>query len=164
MPKKTYTQINSVTLAALSSSITFASIPQNYRDLVLVVQARSNRVETADFGAFNFNGSAPVSRIGMVGSASGASSYSLTNNALFECPAANAAADRYNAAIFQLMDYSATDKHKTILNRDNINTDGVVAQATRWANTAAITTIAITSFTGSSFVAGSTFALYGIEA
>jgi hypothetical protein len=160
----TYILLNQITLAAASSSVTFSNIPQNYGDLVLVAAARSNRAATADFGAFTFNGTAPASRLGMVGDGSTASSYSLTNNALFECPGASASAGLFNTAIFHVMDYSATDKHKTIINRDNTQTGLVVAQATRWADTAAISTIAITSFTGNSFVLGSTFSLYGIAA
>jgi hypothetical protein len=68
-------------------------------------------------------------------------------------------------AIAQVMDYSATDKHKTTLNRsgytNDIGSSVVEATAVRWANTAAITSMAITT-SASTFGAGSTFALYGI--
>ena len=65
--------------------------------------------------------------------------------------------------IMQIMDYSATDKHKTALVRANLSTKQVSAAALRWANTSAITSIQVTHGTGgSNYTAGSTFALYGI--
>jgi hypothetical protein len=59
------------------------------------------------------------------------------------------------------MDYSATDKHKTVLVRSNIPADTVAAHAVRWANTAAITTVGVAAISGT-WSAGTTFALYGI--
>jgi hypothetical protein len=60
-----------------------------------------------------------------------------------------------------IMDYSATDKHKTYIFRDNIASSLVVAQVGRWANTTAISTVALIS-SSSTFVVGTTVALYGI--
>ena len=62
-------------------------------------------------------------------------------------------------ATASFMDYSATDKHKTVLIRAN-HPGETVACAGRWANTAAITSITIN--TASTFVIGSVFSLYGI--
>jgi hypothetical protein len=61
------------------------------------------------------------------------------------------------------MDYSATDKHKTVLVRSNAASTGVEAIAQRWASTAAITSILVFPSTGS-WAAGGTFSLYGIVA
>jgi hypothetical protein len=65
----------------------------------------------------------------------------------------------------QIMDYSATNKHKTVLQRQGlIATDStffVSASASRWANTAAITTVSLTTASGT-FNAGFTFNLFGI--
>jgi hypothetical protein len=63
------------------------------------------------------------------------------------------------------MDYSATNKHKTVLVRaDNANSI-TMAHAARWANTSAITSIVLTSFEGAgNFAIGSTFSLYGVIA
>ena len=62
----------------------------------------------------------------------------------------------------QLMDYSATDKHKTVLTRSGTNLDGVEALAGRWANTAAVTSWVILT-SSAAFASGTTFALYGIQ-
>jgi hypothetical protein len=69
-----------------------------------------------------------------------------------------------SAGIINIMDYSATDKHKTVLsNRAVADASGytVGMQAGRWANTAAITTIYIADQSGYNFDAGSTFSLWG---
>ena len=64
-------------------------------------------------------------------------------------------------AIFQLMDYSATDKHKAVLTRGNNVVRGTYMYANRWANTSAVTTIEVLTTTNA-WAAGSTFHLYGI--
>jgi hypothetical protein len=66
--------------------------------------------------------------------------------------------------IFQVMDYSATDKHKTALSRTNIARNFVAAHANRWASTTAVTSINVFGNRGSNLAAGSTFNLYGVIA
>jgi hypothetical protein len=61
------------------------------------------------------------------------------------------------------MDYSATDKHKTVLIRHNYTNSIVSMAAGRWASTAAVHTVALTK-TSLSFASGSVISLYGIEA
>jgi hypothetical protein len=70
-----------------------------------------------------------------------------------------------NVNIAQIMDYSATDKHTASISRDNAMPDSRIrATASRWANTAAVTSLLCRIDSGANFNAGSTFALYGIEA
>jgi hypothetical protein len=64
----------------------------------------------------------------------------------------------------QIMDYSATDKHKTTLSRGSGAGINAIAFAGRWANTAAVTTVSVVYPGGGQFTVGSTFSLYGIEA
>ena len=68
---------------------------------------------------------------------------------------------QWGNAVLQIMDYSATDKHKTALARNNVAGIGVEASATRWANTAAITSVQVYVDTGS-FAIGTTLSLYAI--
>jgi hypothetical protein len=68
-----------------------------------------------------------------------------------------------SVAIANIMDYSATDKHKTILTRGNGTSDAVIAFANRWANTAAVTSVAASTLTGT-FNSGTTISLYGVIA
>jgi hypothetical protein len=65
--------------------------------------------------------------------------------------------------LMSVMDYSATDKHKSVLIRNNDAGTGTMAQVSRWPIMSAITTVAISMNTGS-FAVGSTFALYGVKA
>jgi hypothetical protein len=159
MPKKTYTQINSITLAASTSSVTFSSIPQNFRDLVLVANfTGSAAVEDVDI-ALNGDTGANYTRVAMYGNSGATSSFSGTSRSVAGIYGSNR-----STTILNLMDYSATDKHKAILNRfSNAGISEVVAYAHRWANTASINSLAIAARTGT-FSSGSTFILYGIEA
>ena len=65
--------------------------------------------------------------------------------------------------IHNILDYSATDKHKSGLVRSDRASAGTEAFATRWANTSAITQVAIVASTGT-WSAGCNFALYGVSA
>jgi hypothetical protein len=67
----------------------------------------------------------------------------------------------FTSQYIQVMDYSATDKHKTVLARNASTVNSVNAHAARWANTGAITSIVVLT-ESSTFASGSTFSLYGI--
>lgn len=158
MPTPTYTPIWSTTLAASTASVAINGIPQTFKDLVLVWQATTSTTAYTRM-SFNSDSGSNYSWVnaygysGGAGSGSGSStSFQLSSSGTSEIQQGN----------FQLMDYSATDKHKTGLFRDVQDNAGSVSMvATRWASTAAVTTIAITRASGT-FAAGSTFALYGI--
>jgi hypothetical protein len=61
------------------------------------------------------------------------------------------------------MDYSSSNKKKVVLSRsNNLNTPRVDARVLRWENNSAITSIVISRNNASSFLANSTFSLYGI--
>ena len=67
------------------------------------------------------------------------------------------------AIIAQVMDYSATDKHKTFLTRESRTGAAVAAIASRWASTSAVTSLAVIG-DGGNFASGCTFSLYGVIA
>jgi hypothetical protein len=100
----------------------------------------------------------------MLGSGAGVSSNTESN--LGMPLGGNAAALMVN--IIQVMDYSATDKHKTVLVRANTNApsvSGVVyASAGRWASTSAVTSLVLLPEVGPNFAIGSTFNLFGVIA
>jgi hypothetical protein len=145
MPTPTYTLIDSVTLGSSASSVTFSSIDQTYGDLVLSTQAN-----TSVLLRVNGDSGANYSFVYMYGSSGGTGSAASTGGTL---------ANIGTNGLAEINDYSATDKHKTIISRYNLSTF-VEARATRWESTAAITSLLL--YTGSSFNAGSTFFLYGI--
>lgn len=155
----TYTLIDSEVLASSASSVTFTSIPADYRDLILVV----NPVMTSGAGVsavtFNSDTGSNYSYVTMSGDGSSPSSSSGTTTYLFGTGSSDTEPRLYS---FQIMDYSATDKHKTVLQRRQ--DAEVYAYASRWASTSAIASIQIGFNTTNSYAAGSTFYLYGIEA
>jgi hypothetical protein len=162
MPKKTYTQINSITLAAASSSVTFGSIPQNFRDLVLVASVRHSTSNGGYIGyRLNGNSGTNYSSVYMLGN--GSTAFSSSTSAESFGRFGNGGTGNFESTIFNIFDYPATNKHKTALTRTDIASIYTVAYATRWASTDAVTSILLFPDSGD-FTAGSTFTLYGIEA
>jgi hypothetical protein len=161
MPTPTYDLIATTTLAAASPSVVFGSIPQGYRDLVIVI---NGSVATGAAFYFRFNGDAAtnysiVNAQGFNSPTSG----TVADNKMVPWPPNNLVANQPFLLTSNFMDYSATDKHKTSLHRIGGQAGGetwVAMTAGRWANTAAVTTILIESPVN--FNAGATFALYGI--
>jgi hypothetical protein len=163
MPTPTYTPLANVTLGAAASSITFGSIPATYRDLICVVVATGSttlqgRIRlNADTGS-NYN-SGRMSGSGSAATSAGAVNQSSGNLSVI-AQATTTGALQMN---INIMDYSATDKHKTIVSRADQAANGTEAFITRWANTAAVTSVQILTSTGN-WASGSTFALYGVIA
>jgi hypothetical protein len=167
MPTPTYTPLANITLGSTATSVTFSSINQSYRDLIIVFTGSINTADRLGSIRFNADSGSNYSRVQMVGTGSTTSSGTLTGTAtdFYYSGSANQQTD----SIISIMDYSATDKHKSILSRSNVPSERTFANANRWANTAAITSIQLlpttTAFSANgSFNIGSTFALYGIVA
>jgi hypothetical protein len=150
-----YVSLATTTLGNSTSSVTFSSIPATYKDLVLVVAGTAS---TQTGFLIKFNGDNTESnyfRVLMLGNGSTTSS-STGNNSVF-----GSVYTVQSSNITSIMDYSATDKHKTLLLRSNSASDFTYATAGRWANTAAITSINL-SCSGATFSIGTTFSLYGV--
>ncbi len=146
------------TLSSSASSVTFGSISGSYRDLVLVVQA-IHASSTSNYGIFRVNSDtgSNYSYVHMQGTGSATSSGAATTNFGF-LNFLNTSSNQISVSHF--MDYSATDKHKTILTRCDSPFSRTRAEAVRWSNTDAITSITIAADSGN-LAAGSTFSLYG---
>lgn len=150
----TYVALANITLGSSASSVTFSSIPGTYRDLIIVAAGTS--VSSADDVRVYYNGDTTngnYASVQMLGTGATAGSNTFLTAGVF-------ATDR-SQIIFQIMDYSATDKHKTLLSRSDRPGATVQANAYRWANTAAVNTVRI-QMIGISFAAGATFNLFGI--
>jgi len=165
MPTPTYTPLATVTLTSTASSVTFSNIPATYRDLILVVNAKNGTTTGTGNLLFQFNSDtgSNYSRVVMEGNGSTASSFSDTTTSAAGAIIAGSTKTYFAPSVIQIMDYSATDKHKTLLSRRNSSDDSVSAAAIRWANTSAITNIYFFPPSGN-IATGSTFSLYGIEA
>jgi hypothetical protein len=144
-----------VTLGSSAASVTFSSIPATYRDLILVCEYTN---ASNPLLRFNSDTGSNYSYVRMYGNGSSASSDNGSDTGF---AIATGSATSGQTSIIQIMDYSATDKHKTVLIRNGLASTFVNASANRWANTAAITTV---SFQVGTYGAGSTFNLYGVIA
>lgn len=156
MPTPTYTPLANITLGSAQASVSFTSISGLYRDLVFVATGTSSVGAAIEVRLNSDSTSSNYNRVIMFGTGSSAISASGNDNLLLSFTTAQ------SQNTLQIMDYSATDKHKTMLVRTDV--DSLTrAAAARWSNTAAVTGVSFVN-TGGNFVAGSTFALYGIAA
>jgi hypothetical protein len=162
MPTNTYTPLATITLTGTDTEVVFASIPNTYRDLILVADFVAATTTNAELLVrFNSDSGNNYSQVRMTGNGSSASSGSASGVNGARIGYGPNSSTRSNAVI-QIMDYSATDKHKTLLGRTN-EPDEVWAVACRWANTAAVTSVSFL-YEGVSLGIGSTFSLYGVIA
>jgi hypothetical protein len=169
MPTPTYIALANITLGSSASSVTFSSIPATYRDLVLVIAAASNDSNQTAIMRFNGDTAGNYNMVHMIGTGGGSGSSQTENSVGFLNISKGIGVPTSLGdvtIISQIMDYSATDKHKTALTRANsVNSPfpGTSAQAGRWGNTVAITSVAIALSSGGNYITGSTFSLYGIR-
>ena len=155
MPTPTYTALANITLSSSASSVSFSSIPASLRDLILVISG--GPTTSSDLLVkVNSDSGSNYSRIYAIGNGTAASSASDSTGGFGAFIAGT-----NNTIILQFMDYSATDKHKTVLSRFDSTELYAGMIAGRWANTAAITTIDLT-VPSTTFVSNSTFSLYGV--
>jgi hypothetical protein len=165
MPTPTYDLIASNVLTTSASSVIFSSLPSTgYRDLVLVVNVISTLDSIGVRARVNGDTGSNYPMVYMTGNGTSTGSAGATQSYIYA--SANAFADETSRwlGIYNLLDYSATDKHKPILVRSNQTGGtffGTEAVAVRWANTAAINSIEIYPSSGS-WDATSSFHLYGI--
>ena len=168
----TYQLIASNTLSSSAASVTFSSIPATYTDLVLKISARTNYGSISDYIQLVINGTtANYSDTTLWGD--GASTFSLRNSnaSLSEVStmsANNATANAFGNSEIYIPSYTAS-QNKPIgafgvaeSNTTSFGTSfGVVADASLWRNTAAITSITIDAY--GTYQSGSSFFLYGIK-
>ena len=166
MPTPTYTPLANITLGSSAASVTFSSISQAYRDLVLVIVGRSSVTTSAsDDTKLNFNTGGLYPMVNMSGDGTSATTSSASGPSTMDFGPLSTSYSGNTAnsqVVMNIMDYSATDKHKTVLIRHD-NKLRTTAEVSRWNQTAAITSILL-DLTDGNFVVGSTFALYGVAA
>jgi hypothetical protein len=157
MPTPTYTLIDSTTLSVATDEVDFLTITQGFRDLVLVINGTVS--SNSYIGAqFNSDDGSHYSGVRMYGD--GSNDYSSTlspNYAWFNDFFTNP-----STTIAQVIDYSASDKHKTVLVGQGSAGNVAGAVASRWANNAPITSMKIVCEAGKTFSIGTTLNLYGI--
>ena len=165
----TYIQIGStVTVGAGgASSIDFSSIPSTYTDLKLVLSTRSSNSSAYTALKILYNGSSSsYTSKQLYGDGSGAFSNSYTDGWSGFVDAATATSNTFASSEIYIPNYASTSLQKTSsvdYVQESNGTQALSGMLGRlWANTAAITSIAITLELGN-FVQYSTASLYGIK-
>jgi hypothetical protein len=164
MATNTYVAIETQTLASNTATVTFSSIIGTYTDLVLV--CTNTRTNTADVGLrirFNGDSASNYANTFLYGTGSSFGSVRNSSTSINAYYAAIVGTATNAFSVTNIMNYSNSTNHKTVLTRDGAAASGVDAMVGTWRNTAAITQIDITCSNGTSlFATGSVFSLYGI--
>ena len=152
-----YTVLGNTTLTTSSASVTFSSISSGYKDLAIVVETTLTGSASINFRLNNDSGS-NYSFVLMRGNGSAADSGTTSSGTqgTFGYSVGK------SLVRIDLLDYSATDKHKPLLSRLD-NSTYAFAHANRWADTSAVNRIDFILTGGESFAAGSTFRLLGVN-
>ncbi|MEE9573469.1 MAG: hypothetical protein V3W20_10505 [Candidatus Neomarinimicrobiota bacterium] len=166
------------TLTGSVVSVTFDSISDKFRHLMLFTQTRTNRASNADRMLIRFNGDTGTNYDTVEGrfvsnntrSSSGA--INQTSGRIGFVAGNTSPADVYEAATTLIFGYKQTDRHKFATtdynyhSRSGIATDQMLFSSGALWNPvviAAITSITLLPEFGTNFVSGSIFALYGIS-
>lgn len=158
MPTPTYVALATVTLSSSPATITFSSIPNTYRDLVLIFSGKTTSSGTASVEIF-FNGDQTVTNYSHYGMWADGSTFGTANTTR----AVFAASVEQNTSVINIMDYSSSVKQKTVISRSG-SIQEVDFFGCKWISTAPITSILLKD-AGNGFVfsSGSVVSLYGIE-
>lgn len=160
----TYTKIASQTLGSTTATLTFSNLPQNYTDLVVVLNATTNHSDNGARGFVQFNSETSVySDTWIAGNGSSVSSSRDTSDTyLAFCVPGNSSTE-FGTFILNIQNYSNSTTYKSVLSRSSsTSAAGMRAFVGMYRSTNPITTVTFRA--DSSYRAGSTFTLYGIAA
>lgn len=155
-------------LSSSAGSVTFSSIPGTYTDLKLLVSARSDwSTSHNDIIRIRFNGGGDTNNATRYiwGDGSSISTGAYTYSSGGYCPAATATNNTFGSSEIYIGGYAGTAHAKPIsisaAGENFASAASVIEAGARWNSTSAITSITLVLSVGS-FVAGSSFYLYGI--
>jgi hypothetical protein len=166
--------IASIIVTTPVASISFASIPQSYSHLLIVLNCRlSDSLSAADLGLqINGDTAANYDTQYLQGHSGSAQAGTVATSTSYRCmyvAAASLAAAIASSGTIWLPDYTGTTFYKTMTAQEsNIQTPGTVANyfdrlcAGLWRDTSAITQIDLIDTAGGNIAAGSRFDLYGL--
>jgi len=156
----TYIPLANTTTTSRVFSVTFSSISQSYRDLVLVITPASDS-NSFFYLKMNGIGGSSYSDGSIVGDGSSTFLQQRLNTESIDL-AQGIGGGAGAVSKVDIMDYSTTNKNKNVLWRTDRSGFGTLQGAGTLTTTAAITSVSIEQYTTSTFGVGSNFALYGI--
>lgn len=162
-----YESIATRTATGGETSFTFTSIPSTYKHLqirtifkpsaICWLAAQFNSDTGLNYSYHSMRGN---------GSATSAEASTSTNLMLLHLYLPTPATNVFGGGVTDILDYTNTSKNTTVraLGGTDANGSGSIDFASNaWLNTNAVTSITLTTNNGSTFTAGSSFALYGIK-
>lgn len=170
-----YESIQTVTVGAGgSATITFSSIPSTYTHLQIRYISRSTRASGSDSVSFRFNSDSGTNyaRHFLFGDGASAGAGATTSDTMSNCAlgsGASAGASMFGGGVVDILDYTSTNKNKTIRSLSGADINGAggdlrLSSGLWFATPAAINSITLYAQGGAAnFVQYSSFALYGIK-
>ena len=172
-----YESISTVTVGGGgSSTITFSSIPSDYTHLQVRCFNQTNRATIARDSIkvrLNNDTASNYSLHSLYGDGGTASSYGTANTAFMEMgnTTSSAASNIFGIQIIDVLDYTNTNKYKTLRALNGGHHNGTIATygaivgfaSGSWRSTSAVTRLDILPYVGTLFSQYSSFALYGIK-
>ena len=166
-----YESISTVTVGSGgSASATFTSIPATYTHLQIRYIGRSTYASTQEVMKIEFNSDTTAgnyARHWLQGTGSAVNSYGEGNfsDNLRLLAGDTTGSNIFGVGVIDVLDYANTNKYKTtrtLSGYDNNGEGQIALTSGLWKNTAAITSITLTAFSGN-LKQYSQFALYGIK-
>lgn len=169
-----YELIESNILTSSASSVTFSSIPQDYKHLQIRVAAKSTNASTGFhpiYGRFNGVSSGVYTSHTLRGTGSSVSSGVTTTSAtqindLMHVPQTYFEGDyHFGVAVMDILDYSNTSKNTTLRSLAGVsaaNNYRVQLASGLYMQTTAVTSFQLFPLSGN-FAANSRFSLYGVK-
>jgi hypothetical protein len=170
-----YSSIQTVTVGSGgASSISFTSIPSTYTHLQIRGITRATASDTASQSQMRINGdsgnSYTLHDLYGTGSTTGAENgFGSGYNYMFgfdRTTAANSTANTFGTFIMDIVDYSNTNKYKTVRCLSGYDSNGSGQSkfwSSLWLSTSAVTSLVMSPQDGSNYAQYSSFALYGVK-
>jgi hypothetical protein len=172
-----YESISTVTVGSGgAATISFSSIPSTYKHLQIRIMARSNRATfPVDDPVMQLNGDTGSNYTNHTiygdGATTGTFASAPRSNIRGAGSLASSAGSGWSAGVVDILDYTNTNKYKTVRWLQGFDTNGTVAgygglvvfTSGSWMNTAAVTSISFEVEGSRSYTEYSSFALYGIK-
>lgn len=168
-----YDLLETTVLSTTSSSVTFSSLgsyASTYKHLQIRATMRANGTTLTTF-RIRLNGDTGSNYAShrLLGNGSTVTSSASTSSvAMFlgnRLPG-DSTANSFTASVIDILDFGSSSKNTTIRNlsgfSDGVNGHNIVLSSGFWNNTAAVTSIEVSS-ASDSFVSGSRFSLYGVK-
>ena len=169
MTVSTWVALDTVTVAnGSTNTIQFSSIPNTYKNLVVVANLRSSDSRTGyQSVSYTFNGTTTgYGATILYGNGTNALSYNQNNAGVFEglCFMNGGNPNRFYTNTLNIMDYANPSKFKSVLIDMSDSNLGAYKSAGTWRNNSVISSIQITEASNLPWAQGSSATLYGLSA